>query len=257
MKDSVHLNLFPEINKFLINEKLVTEMAKIRAICSTALSIRKEANVKVRMPLNLITIYGENIDFVDTYKEIILEELNVKKVEINKDISLIGSEILSLNLKLLGQKMGKDVQKIISAQKNNQYKKLPDSKIEIAGFILEKSDFEILFKSKDESSAKFCKEINCCIQVDLNITEELKRECVARDFIRIIQDKRKEMNLNIIERINVDFFTNDDFIRNAIFFYKDYISIQCLINNLNFTNESDDLFQNVINDSILYIKINK
>jgi len=239
MQKSIHLESFPSIEGLQYDLTLVDEIEKIRHICSTALSIRKENNIRVRLPLNKMSIFGKDVDFIEKYKNIILDEINVKELELSNDIQSVGNEIIQINFKTLGPKIGKNIQKVIQGQKNNKYTKLDNGNIEIDGIVVEKKDFEISFKSYDAQGVQFCNKVSVAVILDINVTENLVQEGIMRDFTRIVQQDRKANDYNVMDKIIISISCNDDEILHSINKHKDYILHQCLADDINILQDDE------------------
>jgi len=242
MQKSVHLENFPNFGNSRIDNNLIDEMDKIRVICSVASSIRKDVNIKLRMPLFSISIYGDDLHFIEKYRQIILDETNIKKLNIYDNIENIGRKVVKLDLKSLGPKVGKNIQKIIQAQKNNNYKFIDDNTIEIEEIKIKSPDFKIDFETNDVIGVKFCDIAKCAIKLDLNITQELKNEGIMRDFIRIIQQNRKNSKYNVMDKINLIIGVDNQEIHDVIEVFKEYIMSQCLIKDFEIIKKSDKIF---------------
>lgn len=257
---SIHLENFPKGLNFKPNSDLISDMSRVRAICSAILSLRKDNNIKVRIPLANVTVYGENLAFLTKYKDVILDETNIKNINFNANISSIGSEVLQINFKTLGAKMGKDLQKIISEYKAGNYQKVNDNTMQIAEFKIEKPDFSNSFQAKNNTTTKFCDGCNCAVEIDTNITEELEQEGIMRDFIRLIQQDRKLSGFNIMDKISIFLNTQDVKVKSVIEQYSEYISSQCLINSIEFENKNtENLYKYLheINNSEIIIFLQK
>ncbi|QED23278.1 DUF5915 domain-containing protein [Candidatus Deianiraea vastatrix] len=225
--NSIHLQNFPQINA-KIDSALIDEIAKIRHICSTALSIRKEANLRVRLPLAKMWIYGKNVDFIGKYRDIILDEINVKSIELSSDISSIGKEVLQINFKTLGPKIGKDIQKVLNAQKNGEYEKMPSGNVKIADIEIEKCDFDLSFLPNDKIATQFSKGADVAVKLDVELTQDLISEGIMRDINRLIQQDRKANGYNVTDRISIQIATHCDEIVNALNLHKTTLMEQCL-----------------------------
>jgi isoleucyl-tRNA synthetase len=128
-KSSVHLQDFPDIS-FLPNEKeLVADMDLVRSIASTALSIRDNKNLRVRLPLNKLIVIGKSAARILPFKEIIADEVNVKSIEIKDEISELAELKLQINFKKIGAKFGSKIKEITEAAKKGDWQKISDKEI--------------------------------------------------------------------------------------------------------------------------------
>ncbi len=248
-RESVHLEKFPEVNissQSFIMETLINKMDKIRNICNAGLSIRSKENIRIRQPLSKVTIYyNYNSDYlVNDFKDIIQDELNVKKVEFSSDLEGKAELKLKINFPVLGKRLPDKVKEIIPASKQGKWEKLEDGRIKIAGEILEKDECELLLEPKDKKGAASLSTNDALVILDLEITEELKQEGVARDIIRLIQQARKEADLDIANRINLSLTLPESY-KNAVVANSNYIQEQTLAVSLDLSGKKYDRFNNV------------
>jgi isoleucyl-tRNA synthetase len=235
-KISVHLQDFPNLS-FLRDEKeLVADMDLVRAICSAALSIRDNKNLRVRLPLKSLTVIGKNTHKILPFKEIIADEVNVKAVEIKEEISDLAELKLQINFKKIGAKYGPKIKEITAAAKEGKWQKISEKEIEIAGIKLVDDEFELKLATKNHDEKKFAiaalPSNDCLVSLDIEITKELEDEGIARDIIRAIQQNRKDANLNISDRINLQIFSANPRILQVAKSFENYIKEQVLADSL-------------------------
>ncbi|MDX2082610.1 MAG: DUF5915 domain-containing protein [Rickettsiales bacterium] len=263
-KISVHLQDFPDVS-FLPEEKeLVSNMDLVRNICSTALSIRDNKNLRVRLPLKKLIIIGKNSANILPFKEIIAEEVNVKNIEIKEEISEIAELKLQINFKKIGAKFGAKIKEITEAAKKNDWQKISKNEIKIADEILSDDDFEIKLavKNNDEKNlvTLALPTNDFLVQLDIEITKDLEDEGIARDIVRAVQQNRKDADLNISDQINLKIFSNNSRILAVAKTFENYIKEQVLANSINCVNNSDQIknsakfsFENKLDDGDLMI----
>ena len=224
---SVHLEEFPKINNITVSKEIVEKMDEIREICNCAASLRKEAGLRLRMPLQKITIYGKtNLD--DKYLDLIKQETNVHKIELfNDDLDKIAKKEVILNMKECGKIYGSSLKDILIAQKENKWEIVND-KLHIAGFELDSDLYNIVYRTANGAKTMKCKNFNILVMIDTEITHELMIEGLSRDVVRIIQQARKDNNLNISDNISVIMQTKDQIFDEVLSIWKDYICSQTL-----------------------------
>jgi isoleucyl-tRNA synthetase len=198
-KESVHLETFPESMESYILKDLNESTQKIQNIITLWLAFRANNKIRVRQPLQSITITEKLKNY---YIEIIKEELNVKKV-IVVDPNTLAKKICKPNGRTIWPKFGSDVKFIMSEAKTWNFEELPSGNITVWKFELEKEDFEIEFIPQ-ESSKRIEAWFWIIVSMDDNITEELKQEWYARDIVRHIQEARKEAWYNVEDRIQIN-----------------------------------------------------
>ncbi|MDD4152016.1 MAG: DUF5915 domain-containing protein [Candidatus Gracilibacteria bacterium] len=222
--ESVHLENYPSRIPGFILENLNKEMEETQKIVNLGLAFRANRKIRVRQPLNSITI-GENLE--DYYLDIIKEELNVKEVIILEDSSKIAKKVAKPNAKLLGPKYGKSVQEIIIQAKAGNFEELENGDIKVGEFLVLKDEYEIAYEKSDDSldiEAGF----GMVIAMDPIITEELKLEGFARDIVRQIQEARKEANYNVDDRIEISIISNEPVLSQVIEKFSLYIETETL-----------------------------
>lgn len=242
--NSVHLQSFPNVSNIKFDRDLVNKMDLVREICSTALFLRDKENLRVRLPLNQIKIIGQNLKDLEKYSDIIADEINVKKVIFEENLENVADYIIEVDLKKLGQKYGEKLKNIMIAVKSNQWKELSDGRVEIADIILEKDEYTIKLKpkNKDAKNLQPLSNNKALIELDFTITPELELEGLARDLVRIIQQNRKDADLNLSDRISLTIKTTSDSLKNAISNNNEYIKTQTLATSLKVSDKNEGQF---------------
>lgn len=197
---SVHLTDFPTLDTIEVDDDLVSTMDQILDICSNALFIRSNENIRTRQPLNSLTIISNNNELLIKFEELIKDEINVKKVIYKDDVENYADHKLSINFPNLGKRLPHKVKDIIIAAKKHQWQLTPEHLI-IAGEQLNKDEFSLVLQPKNVKSTKSLANNHGLILLDLEITKELYEEGIARDLIRFIQQARKDANFAINDRI--------------------------------------------------------
>lgn len=239
--DSVHLTLFPKAVDRLIDTELEASMALAQEISSTVLSLRKKENIKVRQPLSKIMIPVLNAQVqrqIEHVGELIKSEVNIKTIEFIAEDSGVITKKIKPNFKALGPKLGAEMKTIaaqISAFTQQQIAELEKSgnyAIETANksFVISLEDVEIL--SEDIPGWLVANAGHVTVALDVTITPVLKEEGHAREFVSQLQRMRKEMNLEITDRIGVDFEAVDMELSGALLNYKQYICAEILADTL-------------------------
>lgn len=261
-KISVHLQDFPNVS-FLNDEKdLVADMDLVQNICSIALAIRDNKNLRVRLPLNELTVIGKNSARILQFREIIAEEVNVKHINIKEEISELAELKLQVNFKKVGAKYGAKMKEITEKSKTGDWKKISDSEIAIAGVNLVDDEFEIKLMTKNQNDKKFVimalPSNDYLIQLDIEVTKELAEEGIARDIVRAIQQNRKDANLNISDRINLKISSSSKEISQVAEKFANYIKEQTLGETLEIVASKANAkfsFENKIEDGDLTVGI--
>ena len=203
-KESVHLTDWPKAEEVQIDKELNEEILLARRVVNLGHAIRGKKKIRVRQPLQKVVVgLPKSLDpeKILLQKAVILEELNVKELEILKDAGELATFVALPNAKLLGPKYGKDVQKIIQESKAGNFKVLPDGRVEVAGFSLEPEEVELAYKGKEGVDIE--SEEGTVVSLDLTLTEDLEWEGLMREVVRSLQDMRKEAGYQVSDRIDV------------------------------------------------------
>ena len=209
---SVHHSDFPEVDAAQINTHLEHKMALARQIVQLALLLRNRVGINVRQPLaRLLVVEASSADreIVDSMKEIILEEVNIKSIEFVENSDGIVSRTAKANFKTLGPKLGKNMKKaaeLIAGLSPTDVGELTSSgtfELRVNGSSIELStdDVEIIHNEIDDWVV--AQENGVTVAIDTEITQELLSQGCAREVINRIQSLRKALDLNLTDRIAV------------------------------------------------------
>ncbi|UHG93710.1 isoleucine--tRNA ligase [Spirosoma oryzicola] len=225
---SVHLTDFPKAERALIDMELETSMELAQDISSLVHSLRKGHKLKVRQPLSRVLIPVLNPDTrrqIEHVAPIILSEVNVKGVDFVDDASGILKKKVKPNFKALGPKFGKqmkDVAAAITAMTEDDLKQLEASgNWQLPLGTISLSDVEIL--TEDIPGWLVASEGGLTVALDVNVTDELRREGIARDFVNRIQNLRKDRDFSVTDKIQITLERNDDLLATAIEANREYI----------------------------------
>lgn len=262
--ESVHLAEFPKANDAFIDKVLERKMENAQTISSLVLSLRAKEKIRVRQPLQKIMIpvdSAKHKEEIEAVSNLIKHEVNIKSIELLEDASDILVKQIRPNFKALGPRFGKDM-KLIAAQINtfssDDIKKIEQNGVlplEINGknITLDIADVEIT--SKDIEGWLVASEGGLTVALDVTITEDLRKEGIARELVNRIQNLRKDSGFEVTDRIDVK-FQNDVQIADAISSNETYIKTETLADELelidNLSDGIDIVFDNV--NTKLYIK---
>jgi len=204
---SVHLESWPEAEEFPLDVELVRDMDAIREAASVALSLRKAAGLRVRLPLSELTIAVEQAQSLARYSELIADELNVKKISVVKASEEVAKQFglsknLSVNARALGPRLGKAVQEVIQKTKAGNWK-LVDGNVMVGDTVLYEGEFEITLQASSSEANAAGVTSTGFVLLNTTVTEELEQEGAARDAIRHIQQARKDAGLDVSDRIHL------------------------------------------------------
>jgi isoleucyl-tRNA synthetase len=227
---SVHLSNWPSAESLPNDIALIQDMDYIRDICSTALSLRERYNLRVRLPLASLTLVGSNVDRIAPYMALIEEEVNVKAINLESDSDKFGKREIKVKGSI-GSRLKGEMPKVMTAAKEGRWSLLDNGRVKIEGHLLEPDDFSMSLKMREGVVGKTLDSHDGIVILDTNISEELEREGIARDLIRLIQMDRREANLDISDQIALVLDLPADFMQ-VIEEHKEYICHETLSDSL-------------------------
>ncbi len=212
---SVHLLDFPQLQGIQADQQQVSMMDKALSICSSALFIRSKENIRVRQPLKSLTIVANEAENFKDYADLIKEEINVKEVIYQNNITDFAHLKLVLNFPILAKRLPQKIKELIAASKDGKWQVNKEhTQLEIAGENLRSEEFTIILEANENiKAAKALPDNLGLIMLDINITQELYEEGLARDLVRIVQNLRKEANLDICDRIKLELASEFDIVK--------------------------------------------
>ncbi|SDG65874.1 isoleucine--tRNA ligase [Winogradskyella thalassocola] len=254
--ESVHLADFPEVNESAIDKVLEHKMESAQTICSLVLSLRAKEKIKVRQPLQKIMIPVDNKqqkEEIEAVADLIKHEVNIKEIELLEDASDILVKQIKPNFKALGPRFGKDMKLIANAinglsaddiktieQKGNLELVINEKTI-----TLELEDVEIT--SQDIEGWLVANEGALTVALDVTISEELRKEGIARELVNRIQNLRKDSGFEVTDRIDVQ-LQKDDQIVEAISSNEAYIKSETLTEELQIMDTINNGIEIVFDD---------
>ena len=250
---SVHLADFPLYNSTQVDKSLEERMELAQKISSMVLSLRKKVNIRVRQPLNkiLLPVSGDGFrTIVESVKDLILAEVNVKNIEYITDASNMLIKKIKPNFRVLGKKVGSQmneaaegINKMIQSDiQKLELEKSFDIIIQNKPFTLVEEDVEI--SSEDIPGWQVTNDGKLTVALDITISEGLREEGIAREFINRIQNLRKEMGFEVTDRIDLKVLEHA-LIHSSLINNKDYICAETLAENLELVDRLDG--ENAVN----------
>ena len=200
-EESVHLAAWPDANDFPSDPDLVANMDQVRSVVSAALRLREDQGLRVRLPLQSLTLAGAGAESVASLSHLIADEVNVKSVDFSEDLDAFAEFALQPNGKVLGPRLGGDVQKVFGAAKQGAWTQNDDGSIEIAGYTLSPEEFTLNVKPAEGVTAAALPTNDAVVVLDTELTPELEAEGLARDIVRAVQEARKTEDLVVTDRI--------------------------------------------------------
>jgi len=262
---SVHLAKFPEYKEEMIDKELEVRMQMAQDVTSMVLALRRKVNIKVRQPLQCIMIPvvdEEQRAHIEAVKALIMSEVNVKDIKFVDGAAGVLVKKVKCDFKKMGPKFGKQMKAVAAAvaemsqeaiaelEKNGSYTLQLDG----TDVVVEAADVEIF--SEDIPGWLVANEGKLTVALDVTVTEELRREGVARELVNRIQNIRKSSGLEITDKIKITLSKNQQ-TDDAVNEYKDYICNQVLGTSLTLTDEVENGTELNFDDFSLYVSVVK
>ena len=258
--ESIHHTLLVKADSRRKNEELEKSMDYAQRICSLVHSIRKNSKIKVRTPLQKILLPVLDEKFaqrVRSVEAIIKAEVNVKEILYIDDTSGLLVKKVKPNFAKLGKQYGPKMKEVSAVI--NMFTKEDIQAIEKSG-TLSKEGFDlvledVLISSEDIPGWAVASENGLTVALDITLTDELKREGVARDFVNRIQNLRKDMGLQVLDKIVIEVEKDGEAITAALTEYKDYISAETQALSLELKSSVADATEVDMDEFVLKVKI--
>jgi isoleucyl-tRNA synthetase len=262
---SVHHADFPITNKAAIDEVLEERMQLAQDVCSLVLSLRKKVNIKVRQPLQkvLIPVLDPNMKHqLELIEDLIKAEVNVKEMEYITDTEGIIKKKIKPNFKALGTKLGakmKAAGALITGFGQHEIatiEKAGQIDLNLDGEVITILLSEVEIAAEDIPGWSVAGKGSLTVALDITLTEELKQEGDAREFVNRIQNIRKESGFELTDRIFVTVLEAEG-LKESIVKYNDYICREILADIIEWVPELSDGTEIEVNDTLLKVVVNK
>ncbi|QTE24465.1 isoleucine--tRNA ligase [Polaribacter cellanae] len=243
--ESIHLSDFPKFEASFVDKSLERKMENAQTISSLVLSLRAKEKIKVRQPLQKIMIPVDNNqqkEEILAVANLIKSEVNIKEVDILEDASDILIKQIKPNFKALGPKFGKDMRFVAGAVQKftqediNKIEKDKNISLDINGKNITLGLEDVEISSKDIEGWLVANEGALTVALDVTITEELRKEGVARELVNRIQNTRKDTGLEVTDKIKLTVLNYEN-LQQSILENKTYIMSETLTEDLVFVDE--------------------
>jgi isoleucyl-tRNA synthetase len=229
---SVHLADWPADNLLPADAALVTAMDRVRQVCSAALALRKSNKLRVRLPLASLTVAAEDAETLAPFTDLIADEVNVKRVELTTDVAAHGHFELVVNARACGPRLGADTQKVIRAVKAGEWTASGDTVV-AAGIELLPGEFQRRLVATDKGATGELPSSSGLVVLDTATTPELEAEGLARDMVRVVQQARREADLDVADRIALTIQAPDEVVA-AVRTHEEFLAGETLANEVTY-----------------------
>ena len=256
-----HIN-FPVCDETVIDKELETRMELAQKVSSMGLALRKKINIIVKQPLQKLMIPVDALmkERLESVKSLIMNEVNVKEIDFVEGTSNLLVKKVKCNFKILGKKFGslmKQVAAAVTAMNQEQISVLENEGkivLDLNGTPAEIETSEVEIFSEDIPGWVVANEGVLTVALDTVVTEELRREGIARELVSKIQNIRKGSGFEITDKIKVSLSKNEQ-TDSAVKEYNTYICNQVLANSLNLVDEVKDGIELSFDDFSLYVSV--
>ena len=263
--ESVHLSEFPVCNEAMIDKDLEERMQMAQDVSSMVLALRRKVNIKVRQPLQTImvpVVDAHQQESIEAVKALILNEVNVKELKFVDNAAGILVKKIKPDFKKLGPRYGKIMKALAAAiqamsqDEINAFEKAETFTLTVEGqeAMIERADVEII--SEDIPGWLVANEGRLTVALDITVTENLRKEGLARELVNRIQNLRKSSGYDITDKISVTVLSNDG-MDEAIKDFNSYIANQVLAVSVEITDVISDATEMDFEDFKLSVRIEK
>jgi len=260
--ESVHLDYYPEVNEKLIDKKLEEKMDLVRNLVALGRASRESVKIKVRQPLQEVLIDGKYEETISDIVDLIKEELNVKEVVFEKDLSQFMNFSLKPNFKVAGPILGSKIKSFSKALETLDAKEVSE-KFESGETLTLNLDGEDVKIDKDmvtvtissKEGFNVVMENNLFVILDTTLTQDLIDEGFAREFISKVQQMRKNNDYEILDTIKI-YYNGPDSVEKAVMKFEDYIKKETLATDIIKVDEEFEQKQD-LNGELTGIRLEK
>jgi isoleucyl-tRNA synthetase len=200
---SVHLEDWPSADELPADDALVAAMDEVRDVVSAALSVRKAAGLRVRLPLPALTVAAPDAARLAPFVDIVADEVNVKRVHLSDDLDAVGTSVLQVVPAACGPRLGPRTQEVIRAVKAGDWS-VADGTVTAGGIALHDGEYTLRLVPADPDRSAILDGSRGVVVLDTAVTPELEAEGLARDLIRLVQQARRDAGLDVSDRIALE-----------------------------------------------------
>ena len=240
-EESVHLAYYPEFDQSLVDEKSEERMEIVRALVGLGRGVREKEKIKVRQPLSSVLVDGKYEELIGDLTPLIMEELNIKEVKFEKDLSTYMNYQLKPNFKVAGPVLGKNIKEfgqLLGKSNPEEFVGKDSFKVTLGGeeFDLTADMIDVKINAKEGFAVAM--ENNIFTILDTNLTADLIDEGLAREIVSKVQQLRKQHDFEMMDKIVITLAADDD-VKNAVEKHIDYIKSETLADEVKMADAAD------------------
>lgn len=225
---SVHLADWPSAADLPADPQLVATMDRVREVCSAAHSIRKAAGRRARLPLRRLTVAVPDPDTLRPFAELIADEVNVKEVSLTDDVDSHASRALTVVFKRAAPRLGPATQAVAAAARRGEWSLVDGGTTAVvAGELLGEGEFTLDLVPVSGETTRALSGLDGLVVLDTDTDTELEAEGLARDVVRSVQQRRRDLGLAVTDRITLNLEAPDATVR-ALHPWKEWVGEQTL-----------------------------
>jgi isoleucyl-tRNA synthetase len=254
---SVHLADWPDYAKLPDDAALVAKMDLARDVCSAVLSLRELHRRRTRLPLRQLTVAHPNAELLRAYAPIISEAVNVKTLVLTADVAQFGRREIKVKPQI-GARLGTKMKDVMAAQKAGTFDIRDDGSVDIGGVTIDPADFELRVRTPEGSAAESIDAWRGLVILDTDIDPALQAEGWGRDFIRLVQQSRKNAGFDVTDRIVLT-AALDGKIAEAVSAHREAVSAATLAVSLTFGDQvsGEYVAKHEIDDHVVHVGISR
>jgi len=236
-EESIHLTSFPISNSKLIDKDLSEATRMAMQIASLGRASRSKAGIRVRQPLKQLTVFlpaNINPNLVPSVEQQLLEELNVKEIELISDLAVLYNQEVQLNTQSVGPKHGRHLPNLQTSLSTTNHEEIirkisNGTPIVLAGINLTPEDFVV--RKIEKPAYSITEEFDYVVAISTEIPDELYQEGLIRDLVHHVQGLRRTANFGISDRISIQYEATD-YIQDTITLYENYLRTETLADSI-------------------------
>ncbi len=235
---SVHLSDWPDVDALPSDPSLVARMDRVRDACSAARTLREREGIRVRQPLASLTLAGPGTAGLADFEPLLRDEVNVKSVKLAESIDQWATFQLQVNARILGPRLGGSMKEVLGAAKRGEWKRDAEGRITVRDQVLEDGEYQLLLKPKPGVACEPLSTHDAIAVLDLELSDVLVQEGIARDVVRGVQQARKDAGLHVSDRIRLALALPEGW-KPAVDRFRDWIAEQTLATQVEISEEID------------------